>query len=231
MLLSNPLIFDKLYCFLAELPIISSSFSTSISLNDCQNINVKKTKSLSNTYFEESVRLNSSVLLGQYKTFIGAHSYVGEGGYLKQSFIGRYCSIGRRVTIGAGSHEMTNLTTYPGLSKKNPTNPVILENDVWVGDGVVILPGVRVQTGAVIGANSVVTKDVEAFSVIAGAPARHIRYRIDPSLFDFIKTSNWWEYPKDILSETKNLELIDRLHVLKAFPKEKYKKYGTYSLI
>ncbi|WP_286037004.1 CatB-related O-acetyltransferase [Microbulbifer variabilis] len=226
----NSLLFDKLALFLSELPNIPENYSTYIDSLDCEYINIKSPKALKNAFFEESVRLNALVLTGQFRSFIGAHSYIGEGGYLKQCFIGRYCSIGRRVTIGAGSHSMKNLTTYPGLSKKTPTSPVILENDIWVGDGAIILPGIRIGTGAVIGANAVVTKDVSNFSVVAGSPARHIKYRIDSSLFSSVLDSLWWEYSKDILLETKDLELQDRLMVLNALNKNNFKNYDTYHI-
>ncbi|WP_444888151.1 CatB-related O-acetyltransferase [Microbulbifer sp. JMSA008] len=228
---SKALLLEKLENFLSELPSLPNSFSIPIRSRDCAKNGVKRSNAPKYAFFEESIRLNSPVLEGQYKSFIGAHSYMGDGGYIKQSFIGRYCSIGRRVSIGPGSHVMTNLTTSPNLSKKELKKPTVLENDVWVGDGAVILPGVRVNLGAVIGANAVVTKDVKSFSVVGGAPARHIKYRVDPSLFTSIIESCWWEFSKEILVEMKNLEIQDRLNVLKAFNIKDYKNYETFRLI
>lgn len=153
--------------------------------------------------------------------FIGAYSYINNGGYLRDNvFIGRFCSIGRRVTIGAGMHNMYGLSTHPFI-KGSASSPfyqteqdnrprkgfTIIESDVWIGDGVVITPGVTVGQGAIIGANSVVTKDVAPYSIVGGVPAKLIRQRFPENIIQSLLGSEWYEYSLDDISrlDTKNI--------------------------
>lgn len=72
--------------------------------------------------------------------------------------------------------------------------PVSVGHDVWVGNGALILPGVTIGHGAVIGARSVVTKDVEPYSVVGGNPARVIRNRLPPEDAAFLLDLAWWNW-------------------------------------
>jgi len=80
----------------------------------------------------------------------------------------------------------------------------VIESDVWIGVGSIIRRGVTVGIGAVIGANSFVNKDVPPFAIVAGSPARIIRYRFDQNKINEILKSKWWE-----------LELEDAKEVIK----------------
>ena len=102
--------------------------------------------------------------------------------------IGKYCSIADDVTILiGGEHVISRVSTYPFdvlIDKIKPCladgkSDVVIGNDVWIGTKGLILSGVTVGDGAVVGAGSVVTKDVEPYAVVAGNPARLIRYRFD----------------------------------------------------
>lgn len=100
--------------------------------------------------------------------------------------IGRYCCIGPNVTfLLGGEHDYKKNSNYPfdEVEKKtgysNTKGPIIIEDDVWIGYGVTILSGVNIKKGAVIAAGSVVTKDVEAYSIVGGNPAKLIKYRFD----------------------------------------------------
>lgn len=167
---------------------------------------------------------NSTVPEGRHCNFIGAHSYMNGGGYLRDEvLIGRYCSIGRRVTLGAGTHEMGGLSTSPKLSGRRPGRPTedrpgrgtftILGSDVWVGDGAVVLPGLRLGTGCVLGANAVLTRDAEPYGIYAGAPARLIRRRFSDMLCAALLASQWWDLPLETL---KRLPLDDPADFLTA---------------
>jgi len=178
--------------------------------------------SMKNIIFEKGVAFQSqAITTSKQRVFFGAYSYMNSGGYVRPGvFVGRYCSIGRRVTLGAGMHRMTGVSTAPILrgrgnayteeqqikaeipprrSTQGPHALTILENDVWVGDGAIILPGVRVGTGAVVGANSVVTRNVAAYSVVGGIPAKPLRARFSSAIAEKLLLSQYWEYPFALL--------------------------------
>lgn len=116
---------------------------------------------------------------------------------------GNYCSIADGVKIFRANHPMNTFTTHPifynpimGHVEKDLLVRPILEigNDVWIGANVIILPSVRkIGNGAIIGAGSVVTKDVEPYSVVAGNPAKFIKNRFKDSIIDSLEKSKWWE--------------------------------------
>lgn len=122
---------------------------------------------------------------------IGSHSSVQDRCiFLGDVSIGKYCLISLNVLISSGQHYYQLFPTWLirdqdsyALSdhelKQQHSKPVIIEDDCWIGVNAVIMPGVRVGKGAVIGANSVVTKDVLPYSVVAGAPASVIKKRLE----------------------------------------------------
>lgn len=84
--------------------------------------------------------------------------------------------------------------------------PVTIGNDVWIGANVVILPGVHIGDGAIIAAGAVVTKDVEAYAVVGGVPAKVIKYRFDVEEIEILQQIKWWEW--DIEKIEGNIELF-----------------------
>lgn len=121
--------------------------------------------------------------------------------------VGRYCSIAEGVCVLNGNHPLEHKSMHPffynpmlGLVTEDKINRSHIEigNDVWIGRNVLILPRVKsIGDGAVIGAGSVVTRDVPAFAVIAGNPATVIRYRFAPDTIAEIRNSRWWEQDLD----------------------------------
>lgn len=114
---------------------------------------------------------------------VGKFFAVNSGTYINAMggiTIGNYVIIGPNVTISSGKH-LIDGRFPPICSRPSALMPVVIEDDVWIGAGAVILPGVTLKKGTVIGANSVVTKDTEEYSVVAGAPASKIRFRDDKS--------------------------------------------------
>jgi len=151
---------------------------------------------------------------------LGAFSYAVSGFYLGCR-IGRYCSFGEQVQIGRHPHPMHWVSTSPffygsyqsildmGLPsgvELNPSNDfkkttrhvvaklTTIGNDVWIGHGAFILPGVTIGDGAVIAAMSVVTKDVPPYSVVAGSPARVKKFRFPEEQVKELLESKWWDF-------------------------------------
>lgn len=117
--------------------------------------------------------------------------------------IGRYCSIGNSVRRAERNHPLEAITTHPALydplfgvvdHEPAPVPPLVIEDDVWIGHNVMILPNVLfIGRGAVIGAGSVVTKNVDPYTVVVGNPARKIRDRFTPEMIAQVEASRWWE--------------------------------------
>lgn len=102
--------------------------------------------------------------------------------------IGAYFHTGRGLTIFSSNHNYQSKNSIP-YDNVNILGPVIIEDFVWCGANVTILANVRVGEGAVIGANSVITKDVPKYAIVAGNPAKIIKYR-DVEQFQRIKAAN-----------------------------------------
>lgn len=125
--------------------------------------------------------------------------------------IGRYCSFARTARIVDANHPSDALTTHPflyerqfGLVPQDTMNPppVTVEDDVWMGANVVVTPGCKhIGRGAIIGAGAVVTRDVPAYAIVVGNPARVLRYRFEPDMIAAIEDSRWWEMSKRELGE------------------------------
>ena len=125
--------------------------------------------------------------------------------------IGKFCSIAGGVTIILGcEHNLQWTTTYPfsALFKEaqhiqgHPFSkgPVKIGHDVWIGQFATIMSGVTIGNGAVIGARAVVTRDVAPFSVVAGNPTRHIKFRLPEEWCGYINSKlKWWDWPIDII--------------------------------
>lgn len=114
---------------------------------------------------------------GQNRT-LGKNSGLGS-----RAYIGRYTSIGEDVMMGPNvtilthNHRFDSISIPMRLQGFEEYKPVTIEDDVWVGQQVIILPGTHIGRGSIIGAGSVVTKDVEPYSIVGGNPAKLIRMR------------------------------------------------------
>lgn len=148
---------------------------------------------------------------------VGDFTYFERNGEGIYADIGKFCSIAANVRINALEHPMERLTThkvsyrpneyfrYLGVDAdfraKRQEKRVTIGHDVWIGHGAVIMPGVNVGHGAVIGANAVVTKDVAAYHVVGGVPARVIRKRFDDEIIQRLLDVCWWDWPVEKLYE------------------------------
>ena len=126
--------------------------------------------------------------------------------------IGRYTSISDGVTIIAIDHRMDWGSTYPFPAlfasaqhiQGHPTQKgaVNIGHDVWIGQNATIMSGVTIGHGAVIAAQAVVTKDVAPYSMVAGNPAQHKKFRFSEEWVDFfVRKLQWWDWPHDLVLE------------------------------
>ena len=147
---------------------------------------------------------------------IGFASYIANGCFIRNTKIGRYCCIGKNVRIIDVTHPTKDYVSIHPLFFADKTvvgssyvkeksfeefiwHPkcrqysVIIENDVWIGDGAAVLGGHTIGNGAIIAAGAVVTKDVEPYTIVAGVPARKIGCRFEESDVEFLQQLRWWD--------------------------------------
>jgi acetyltransferase-like isoleucine patch superfamily enzyme len=142
---------------------------------------------------------------------LGSFSYVANGARITHVTIGKFCSVGPNCKIGVGIHpSRTFVSTHPAFySPKNEAGTtfvaagayidfkrIIIGNDVWVGESAIVMDGVTIGNGAIVAAGAVVTRDVPPYAVVAGVPARIIRYRFEPQQIAALEALKWWD--KDI---------------------------------
>ena len=156
----------------------------------------------------------------------------GEGAKLT---IGNFCSIAENVRIYLGGNHRTDwVTTFPfgnidknifnkfdGTGHPSTKGDVIIGNDVWIGINATIMSGVTIGDGAVIAANSHVVKNVEAYSIVGGNPAKFIKYRFTPEQIEKLLQIKWWYWEDSKINEfTPLLCNTDiNLFISAAFPK------------
>lgn len=133
---------------------------------------------------------------------IGAHTYIRSGTHLSLvSSIGRFCSIASDVFIGQEkyTHPSDWVSSHPFQYTDAPltytarTDMTEIGHDVWIGHSAMIMEGVTVGTGAIIATRAVVTQDVPPYAIVAGFPAKIIRYRHAPDIIERLLASEWWE--------------------------------------
>ena len=136
--------------------------------------------------------------------------------------IGNYCSIASRIDLLRANHPVDDFTTHPIAHRKLfnyrlhkdrfKWNKLIIGNDVWIGQNVVVLPTCNnIGNGAIIGAGSIVTKDVIPYSIVAGNPARLIRMRFPDEVIEKLESTKWWLWDKDtLIKNIDNLQGIVR---------------------
>ena len=148
----------------------------------------------------------------RYQVEVGLYSYgcFDRWRVPPRTRIGRWCSFAKSVRVLDANHPMDSLTTHPylyeakwGVIPKDRIDPdwLLIEDDVWIGHNAIITPGCKhIGRGAIIGAGAVVTKNVPAYAVMAGLPAKVIRQRFDADTIAALEASRWWELDRDGLS-------------------------------
>ena len=142
--------------------------------------------------------------------------------------LGKYCAIGDGVRIISSNHGLNVISIQLALQKKLTGSYLLMHDkidvkvghDVWIGDAVIILPGVSIGNGVVIGAGSVVTRSIEPYVIVAGNPARKIGRRFPAEVAKAINLLKWWDWNEQELKKAaflfeRSLSESDTEEVLK----------------
>lgn len=169
-------------------------------------------KSIRNSNVDKNAKIYSGTEF--YDSSIGRHSYIGYNSEIHSCDIGAFCSIANGLIVGGAKHPLDWVSTSPvfyevgggtgrhlGNLKIEPLKRTSIGNDVWIGSRVIVMQGLSIGTGAVVGAGSVVTKDVPPYAIVAGCPARIIKYRFDDDTIRMLLESRWWELCDEKLSK------------------------------
>lgn len=148
------------------------------------------------------------------------YSYVANFCCIIHTEIGSFCSIADNCIIGGSSHPMQWVSTSPAfyngknILKKNfskhhyiATIKTNIGNDVWIGSNCLIKGGITIGDGAIVGMGSVVTKNIEPYTVVAGNPAKQIKKRFNDDIIERLLQTKWWEFDDASLKEKSKLFL------------------------
>jgi len=146
---------------------------------------------------------------------MGDYSYVVNDSQITYTTIGKFCSIAAMTRINPGNHPMHRATqahfTYRASAYFEDesdeaeffdwrrSHRVHIGHDVWIGHGAIVLPGRSIGTGAVVAAGAIVTKDVPAYTIVAGNPARPVKRRFSEQVADRLARLAWWDWDHEAL--------------------------------
>lgn len=161
-----------------------------------------------------------------YSVF-GDYSYIGHHGDVMATDIGKFANIASMVRINPGFHPTERPCQHHILYRGSMyaagdddaalfhwrrLQRVTIGHDVWIGHGAIIMPGVSIGNGAVVGSGSIVTRNVPAYTIVAGNPARIIRPRFGPAIASAIESVAWWDWDHETL-----IARLDDLRDLRRF--------------
>lgn len=199
---------------------------------------VKNSKTVTNI---KPTLKGEGVIAGDYSYFSDAfftrhvtHRYDFYGDKL---IIGKFCQIaaGVNFTMNGANHQRNCATTYPfyvmgweqaypDLENLQSKGDTVLGNDVWLGENVTVMPGVKIGDGAIIGKNSTVASDIPPYTVAVGNPARVVRERFDEQLKDLLLRFKWWDLPPEEIAEIIPILTSPNLERLRDFLKKELEK-------
>ncbi len=173
-----------------------------------------KTKEQPASIYTKDIFKDKTYVIGDYTYGKPSVLFDNQGANL---VIGKFCSIAANVTIFLGGNHRTDwITTYPFnvLHQDFPSakeiighpvtkGDVVIGNDVWIGNGVTIMSGVKIGNGAVIGAGAIVSKNIGAYEIWAGNPAKFVKKRFSDADILFLESLKWWD--KDLTFIQQNV--------------------------
>lgn len=144
---------------------------------------------------------------------VGRYTYIGYDCNINQTDIGAFCSFSDHIFIGGAEHPIEWASSSAmfmnvrgsGTAKRfakfdsEVFRRTVIGHDVWIGHGVTVKGGVSIGNGAVVGSGAVVTKNVPPYAVVAGVPAKIIKYRFDTVTIRRLQASEWWKLTDDEL--------------------------------
>jgi acetyltransferase-like isoleucine patch superfamily enzyme len=154
-----------------------------------------------------------------YKATINDYTYLSKDVCVMNTDIGKFCSIAQGVIISGGNHPSNTFvstspvffspykqcgTTFSDDTYFREMGHSTIGNDVWIGANAILKDDITIGDGAIVGAGAIVTKDVPPYAIVAGNPAKLIRYRFQPEEIDFLQKFKWWE--KDEVWLKKNFK-------------------------
>lgn len=157
-----------------------------------------------------NISISGDVKIGKFTSINGPNtSIVCHGNKVS---IGSFCSIARNVQIQGHNHNYKRATSssiFKSIFKTHDVSDyevkgdIIIEDDVWIGTNSVILSGVKIGRGAIVAAGSIVSKDVESYSIVGGIPAKLIKKRFTDKTILELENSKWWEWETSKILENK----------------------------
>lgn len=179
--------------------------------------------------FIKNVIKNPNIIVGEYTYYDDINGAENFESHVTHHYdfigdkliIGKFCAIAKGIEfiMNGANHRINSITTYPfnimgnGWEKGAPSltdlklkGDTIVGNDVWLGQNVTVMPAVHIGDGAIIGANSVVAKDIPPYSVAVGNPCEVKRKRFDEDLIEYLLQIKWWDWNSEKIF--KNMEAL-----------------------
>lgn len=186
------------------------------------------------TYFDANTNFGGINKIGKHTSIcgseIGRFTYMVSYNRLENVKIGNFCSLGQNITIINTLHPSKDfVSTHPAFYSTGKQagksfalkdtfsehsliegRKVIIGNDVWIGSNATLMGGIKIGDGAIVGANSLVTKDIPPYAIVGGVPAKVIRYRFTPEQIEKIEKVQWWDKDDEWLeSRVKQFQSIE----------------------
>ncbi|MBL4663660.1 MAG: CatB-related O-acetyltransferase [Flavobacteriaceae bacterium] len=126
--------------------------------------------------------------------------------------LGKYCALGDDIRMITSNHKVDDVVLQYALLKRlglkakaDTRNGIDIGHNVWIGDRAILLPGIKVGNSAIIAAGAIVTKDVPAYSVVGGTPAKFIKYRFSEEEIQAQEALQWWDWSIEEMKEKAGL--------------------------